>query len=53
VIERRVERARGLIERAALPLKQVAAACGFTDQAHMTRVIKARLGVTPGQLQKG
>lgn len=53
VLARRVERARGLIERNALPLKQVAAACGFADQAHMTRVIKARLGVTPGQLQRG
>ena len=26
---------------------EVAAACGFCDQSHLTRVFKARRGVTP------
>jgi len=48
VLERRVERARRLLVDPTRALKQVAADCGFADQAHMTRVFKARLGVTPG-----
>lgn len=52
VIRRRIERARELIERGSLPLKQVAPACGFTDQAHMTRLFRRHLGVTPGRLRR-
>lgn len=51
LVDRRVERARALLQAGALALKDVAAAAGFSDQAHMTRMIKARLGVTPGQLR--
>jgi AraC family transcriptional regulator len=35
-----------------MPLKAIAAATGFADQAHMTRTLRARLGVTPGQLRE-
>jgi len=53
VIDRRVARARELVEAGELPLKQIAPACGFNDQAHMTRLFRARLGVTPGALRGG
>ena len=53
VIDRRVERARQLLHHGNLPLKAVAAATGFADQAHMTRTLKARLGRTPGELRRG
>ena len=53
VIDRRVMRARELIMAGNLPLKEVAAATGFSDQAHLTRTMRARLGVTPGQLRDG
>ena len=51
VLGQRVARARRLVANPALALKQIAADCGFADQAHMTRVFKARLGATPGTLR--
>jgi len=53
VVDRRVARARDLVQRSDLPLKAVAAVTGFADQAHMTRTLRARLGVTPGALRDG
>jgi len=49
VVERRVRRASQLLRAGGLCLKEIAAAAGFSDQAHMTRMFRARLGVTPGQ----
>jgi AraC family transcriptional regulator len=51
VIDRRVERARQLLTAGDLAVKEVAACCGFSDQAHMTRVLRARLGTTPAKLR--
>lgn len=51
VIDRRVERARQLLAAGDLAVKEVAASCGFSDQAHMTRVLRARLGTTPAKLR--
>lgn len=51
VVDRRVDRARRLLQMGDLPLKAIAAVTGFSDQAHMTRTLRARLGVTPGQLR--
>ncbi len=43
----RVERAKILLRRGEAPV-DVATATGFCDQPHLTRVFKARVGVTPG-----
>ncbi|HEY2515042.1 MAG TPA: helix-turn-helix domain-containing protein [Polyangiaceae bacterium] len=33
-------------------LAEVSSACGFADQSHMTRLIRAERGLPPGKLQK-
>lgn len=52
VLERRVERATRLLQQGVLAIKEVAAACGFSDQAHLTRVLRARTGRTPAQVRR-
>ena len=44
----RVERAAGLLANTRQSLADIALACGFSDQPHMTRAFKAQFGVTPG-----
>src|SRR5262249_19978374 len=53
VIARRVERARGLRrqDRDALPLAELAASCGFSDQSQFTHHFKRLVGVTPGRFR--
>ncbi|MEM8793492.1 MAG: AraC family transcriptional regulator [Pseudomonadota bacterium] len=52
VLERRVERAREMLERPENSIAEVAYSVGFSSQAHMTDVFRRRLGVTPGAYRK-
>jgi AraC-like DNA-binding protein len=47
LLQQRAERARGLIARGA-GLAAAAAAAGFADQSHMTRIFTRHFGFTPG-----
>ncbi len=48
---RRVERAVVVLRDTAVPLAELAAACGFCDQSHMNRSFRAVLGRTPAQVR--
>lgn len=48
----RIRNARRLL-RSGAALSDVAAECGFADQAHLTRHFKARTGVTPAVFRAG
>jgi AraC-like DNA-binding protein len=47
LVNRRVDAAKALLRRGLDPLS-ASMATGFSDQAHLTRIFKARVGVTPG-----
>ncbi|WP_119168244.1 helix-turn-helix domain-containing protein [Algihabitans albus] len=52
VIERRLERARRLLAETGRSVKDVAAICGFADQAHLTRLFARHYGTTPSVFRK-
>ncbi len=52
VIARRIDRARRMLIDTAEPIKAIACACGFTDQAHLTRLLSRELGATPAALRR-
>lgn len=52
VTEQRIERAKRMLREGALAIKEIAYLCGFSDQAHLTRVLRNKLGVTPAQLRR-
>lgn len=47
VIMRRLERARQMLRSTRTPTKEIAAICGFSDQAHLTRLFSRAYGRTP------
>lgn len=52
IAERRVARARMLLQTTALPLQQVADACGYADLSHFSHRVRAALGAAPGRYRK-
>jgi len=53
VIERRVHRAKALIEGGAVSLSQAALDSGFCHQSHLARCMRQVLGLTPSQVMRG
>lgn len=51
LLQQRAERARTLI-RQGVELSDAAAATGFADQSHMTRIFTRQFGFTPGAWQR-
>jgi AraC-like DNA-binding protein len=52
LLKLRLERARQLLTNPALPLNEVAMACGFADQSHFTRAFSAAEKMSPGAWRK-
>lgn len=51
--QKRVERAQELLGEGMASIKEIAAACGFTDAAHFCKEFKKRTGHTPGEYRQG
>jgi AraC family transcriptional regulator len=51
LLQRRIDKAKQLL-RGALPLADLALACGFADQSHFTRVFTRAVGLSPGQWRR-
>lgn len=49
LLQRRVELALQLLTQPGLPLGEIAAICGFADQAHFSRVFAVRVGMPPSR----
>lgn len=52
VMERRVQRARALLQDRRLSTSEVADACGFSHQSHLARWTRRVLGATPSQIRE-
>ena len=53
VLSRRVERAKGMLLDRSRSIADVARACGFSTQAHLSSAFKLRTGITPGTFRRG
>jgi AraC family transcriptional regulator len=52
LMSQRMRVAMQLMKETHLTLAEIASACGFSDQSHLTRVFSERLDMTPGQWRK-
>lgn len=52
VLQCRLQRAVALLQHSGLGLAEVALACGFASQQHLTHTMRLKLGVTPGRLRQ-
>jgi AraC-like DNA-binding protein len=48
LLSRRLERAERMLRETQLPLSEIAAATGFSDQSHLARHFRRRTGMSPG-----
>jgi len=51
VIEKRIERARIMLQQSKASIAEFACACGFSSQQHLTATLSRRLGRTPRRLR--
>jgi len=48
LLQHRVQQAKQLLAEDKIPIAEIAAACGFADQSHLTRVFSNAFGIPPG-----
>jgi AraC-like DNA-binding protein len=47
VRQRRVDGAKVMLDTTDISIREIAIRCGFSDQAHLTRIFHTRVGLTP------
>jgi AraC family transcriptional regulator len=52
LLRRRLERAKTLLRQPGISLAEIAAATGFADQSHFTKVFRQFVGVAPSEYRK-
>ncbi|UXI66367.1 helix-turn-helix domain-containing protein [Tahibacter amnicola] len=52
VLERRIQRARRLLQHTRLPIAQIAADCGFAQQSHLGMHFRRAFGLTPDRYRQ-
>jgi AraC family transcriptional regulator len=52
IIDRRIARAKKEMLESDQPLAQIALSCGFSDQAHLARLFRRSMGVSPGEWRR-
>lgn len=52
LIQMRLKKAKQLLATGAMPIAEIAIACGFTDQAHLTNVFGRHTGLRPSTYRK-
>jgi AraC-like DNA-binding protein len=52
LMRQRLERAKSLLRDTPLSIAEIAVACGFCDQSHLTRCFKSAVGVGPGNWRR-
>lgn len=52
LLEKRIKRAQHLLETTALPIAEIALACGFSNQSHLTAHFRLATGRTPNQARQ-
>jgi AraC family transcriptional regulator len=52
VVRRRIDRARRLLKETGDPVKMIALGCGFSDQAHLTRMFTRHVGMPPASFRR-
>ncbi|HCF28626.1 MAG TPA: AraC family transcriptional regulator [Cyanobacteria bacterium UBA11049] len=53
ILQRRIEKARFLLQYSELSIAEVALRVGFCDQSHLTQCFKRIVGITPKQFSRG
>ena len=52
LLDRRVERAKGMLKKTRTPLVEIATACGFASQSHFSSEFRRRVGLSPGRYRR-
>ena len=52
LMERRLQQAQNSLAESDLPIAEIAYACGFASQSHMTDVFKATLNISPARYRR-